>query len=47
MRKISCRLNINEFNNVEGEQSSFAKVNFGGDKVSIGRTFKLTFSLTI
>jgi hypothetical protein len=45
VRKISCRLNINELNNVEGEQSSFAKATFGGAEGTEQRTFTLDFRL--
>ena len=45
-RKIFCRLNLAEVNE-EREQAGFTKVTFGGDRVTIGRTFELVFSLTI
>jgi DNA invertase Pin-like site-specific DNA recombinase len=44
-RKISCRLNLAKVNE-EREQAGFAKVTFGGDRVTIGRTFELVFNLT-
>ena len=46
MRKISCRLNINELNNVEGEQPSFAKATLAGAEGTEQRTFTLDFRLT-
>jgi DNA invertase Pin-like site-specific DNA recombinase len=45
-RKIFCRLNLAEINE-EREQAGFAKVTFGGAKVTIDRTFELAFSLSI
>jgi hypothetical protein len=43
-RKISCRLNLAEVKE-EREQAGSAKVTFGGDRGTIGRTFELAFSL--
>ncbi len=45
LRKIFCRLNLAKINNEEREQTSFAKVTFGGPKCTIDRTFSLRFSL--
>ena len=45
-RRIVCRLNLKKVVG-EREQNDFAKVIFGGPPCTIGRTFKLAFSLTI